>query len=142
MNNKIINTTREIHKRYHKTSGTVSAHTRSAQKITKEWQEKISDDKVKCEESVSPNNNEKIDVIDYDNKIAYELKVSGKNTHHEFYKDIFKLIIFNEYSTEKILKLVFISEKPGIENLKKRIDNKLFDLIKQKHNLTVELISI
>ena len=108
----IIETLRNIHQKYRLKDADVSSHTKSAQRITKEWQAKVCKGLIKSEVSVSPENNEKIDVVDLKDKVAYELKVSGKNTHHEFYKDIVKVLTYNEYqpNESKITKLVLISE--------------------------------
>ena len=105
----IIQKLREIHKTHRLADGDVSAHTKSAQTITKKWQKVVASDSIKVEVKVLPQNDEKIDIIDISYGIAYELKVSGKNTHHEFYKDIAKVLTYNEYQTSKIRKLVFIS---------------------------------
>lgn len=138
----IIDKLREIHKDYRLIKGDVSEHTKSAQRITKAWQAAVKSDYVFVEVSISPNNNEKIDVVDISTKIAYELKVSGKNSHHEFYKDIAKILTYNEYHQVRLRKLIFISEPNGINALKKRLDLKFIDLMKRKHELEFELISI
>ena len=91
---------------------------------------------------VSPENNEKIDVIDLSTKTAYEVKVSGKNTHHEFYKDMAKVLTYNEYTEVKISKLIFLSESEGISSLEKRLDSRFVSLMKRKHHIEFELISI
>ena len=82
--------------------------------------------------------------MDFSTYTAYELKVSGKNTHHEFYKDLIKVLTFNEYqnTNEKISKLVFISEDIGIKSLKGRLDNRFVTLLKNAHGLSVELVGI
>lgn len=53
---------------------------------------------------------QKIDVVDTKAALAYEFKVSGKNACAEFYKDIVKVIIWNERRTKKLCGLVFITE--------------------------------
>ncbi|MFC1866528.1 hypothetical protein ACFL0H_00080 [Thermodesulfobacteriota bacterium] len=138
----IIDKLRKIHKTHRLINGDVSSHTKSAQRITKEWQEAIKTDMVHTEVPVSPENNEKIDVIDLSSKTAYEVKVSGKNTHHEFYKDIAKVLTYNEYEDVKIIKLIFLSEPEGVNSLKKRLDPRFVSLMKRKHNIEFELISI
>ena len=128
----------------------VSQRTRIAQSITKKWQGEVAkhDDffnknTLKIEDEVSKDNNEKIDLVDLKEKTAYELKVSGKNCHHEFYKDLIKVITYNlNPDGEKLKKLIFISEGFGIEKLKGRLDKKLIYEIKCKHDITIELISI
>jgi len=54
---------------------------------------------------------QKIDVIDAETARAYEFKVSGKNAAAEFYKDIVKIIIWNERRKKKLSALVFITEE-------------------------------
>lgn len=141
-NYMIIETIQNIHGKYRLYEGSVSTHTKSAQKITKEWQHAIKSDKISVEVKVSPENNEKIDVIDIRTSTAYELKVSGKNTHHEFYKDLAKVITYNEYQDNKLKKLVFISEASGIESLKSRLDSRFIALIRRLHGLELNFIGI
>ena len=109
----IIDSIREIHPRHRLGSSDVSGHTKSAQTITKEWQKAVQNESVLAEVPVSPKNNEKIDIVDFASGTAYELKVSGKNVHHEFFKDVFKVLTFNEYQdvNGRLGKLVFISEQ-------------------------------
>jgi hypothetical protein len=140
----IIESLRKIHKEYRLMEGGVSSHTKSAQKIIKAWQAVVCSNIVEAEVKVSPHNNERIDVVDNRSHIAYELKVSGKNTHHEFYKDIAKVLTYNEYQeTEfRIWKLVFISEVRGINSLKRRLDTKFISMLERVHNLSIELVCI
>ena len=138
----IVEKLRKIHKTHRLTNGDVSLHTKSAQKITKEWQEAVKAEMIFTEVPVSPENNEKIDVIDLSTKTAYEVKVSGKNTHHEFYKDMAKVLTYNEYTEVKISKLIFLSESEGISSLEKRLDSRFVSLMKRKHHIEFELISI
>ncbi|MBW6482745.1 MAG: hypothetical protein K0B10_06765 [Vicingaceae bacterium] len=154
----ILGTLKSIHQTYRiKTVTGVSEHTKSAQTITKTWQDEVKENnefknkntikieaKVKGENNTNKDNNEKIDLVDLKEKTAYELKVSGKNCHHEFYKDLIKVITYNIYQKEnqKLEKLIFISESFGIEKLKGRLDKKLLYEMKCKHNITIELIPI
>jgi len=140
----IIEELRKIHVKHRLADGDVSAHTKSAQVITKEWQQSVCSGNIKAEVKVSPLGNEKIDIVDLSKNEAYELKVSGKNTHHEFYKDLIKILTYNEYaeSDKKLNKLIFISELNGIKSLEGRLDKKLLSMLKNKHELSVELVSI
>lgn len=143
MSNSIISELKEIHKKYRVESKDVSSQTKFAQLITREWQQQvIKGEIIKPEVRVSTINNEKFDLVDYENLIAYELKVSGKNTHHEFYKNVVKVLTYNCNHETKIEKLVFLSEKKGIDSLEKRIDLKFKELLKNSHNITIELISL
>ena len=140
----IIDSLRSIHKKYRLPEGDVSSHTKSAQRITSEWQEAVCKGEVKTEVEVSPENHERIDVVDHCANVAYELKVSGKNTHHEFYKDLIKVLTYNEYqpTESRISKLVFISESAGIRSLSRRLDSKFIQMLSSNHELSIELVSI
>lgn len=140
----IIESLRSIHKKHRLSEGDVSSHTKSAQRITSEWQEAVCKDAVEAEVKVSPENNERIDVVDHCVNVAYELKVSGKNTHHEFYKDLIKVLTYNEYqeTENRISKLVFISEPVGIKSLSARLDSKFIKMLSANHELSIELVSI
>jgi len=140
----IIAALKEIHAKHRLSEGDVSAHTKSAQIITKEWQASVCNESILSEVPVSPENAEKIDLVDITNHVAFELKVSGNNTHHEFYKDLIKVLTYNEYqnNNNKLIKLVFISESKGIKSLSNRLDTKFLTMLKNTHRLSVELISI
>lgn len=140
----ILDTLIDAHKNNRiKTVTGVSEHTKSAQAITKEWQGEVKKILVFVEKEVISGKNEKIDLVDLKEKTAYELKVSGKNCHHEFYKDLIKVITYNLYhSKNKLKKLIFISEDYGIEKLVSRLDKKLIYEIKCKHDIVIELVAI
>lgn len=94
--------------------GSVSDHTRDAQKIAKLWMTacwKIDPARIKYEVGIHPELNQRIDVVDEEERTAYEFKVSGKNATAEFYKDIVKVILWNEQRPDKIKRLIFITEK-------------------------------
>jgi len=38
---------------------------------------------------------EKFDLVDVEDRVVYELKTSGNNASHEFYKNVFKVIVHN-----------------------------------------------
>jgi hypothetical protein len=60
-----------------------------------------------------------IDLLDAENGIAYELKYSHKNVKHEFYKDLFKILIYNDDPANnlKINRFVFLCHHKGISSL-------------------------
>jgi hypothetical protein len=60
---------------------------------------------------VAPELDQKIDVIEPETASAYEFKVSGKNACAEFYKDVVKVIMWNEKRNKKLSNLVFITEE-------------------------------
>lgn len=91
-----------------------------ADKLCKQWQElalKIPNSEFVAEANVAGNS--PIDLLDLSNGIAYELKYSHKNVKHEFYKDLFKVLIFNQEPSNniKIKTFVFLCHYKGIGSL-------------------------
>jgi hypothetical protein len=60
---------------------------------------------------VAPELDQKIDIVDQEKGRAYEFKVSGKNAWAEFYKDVVKVIIWNQKRKKRLSSLVFITEE-------------------------------
>jgi len=93
----------------------VSEHTKNAQAICKAWRRAVHElnpDRFEIEALVAPELDQKIDIVDKETACAYEFKVSGKNAWAEFYKDIVKLIIWNEKKrNRKLSSLTFITEE-------------------------------
>lgn len=143
---KITEPLKNLYQKYRSSDASVSEHTKSAQSITKEWQKAVViKDIIEAEVPIIKNAKEKIDVVDFDREIAYELKVSGKNVEHEFYKDIFKVVTFNNNNSgRKLSTFIFISEEEGIKKLKLstlyRETEKYFK--KKSHLLNIELVEI
>jgi hypothetical protein len=82
-----------------KDSSDVSENTKNAQSIAKAWRgavHTLDPDRFHIEALVTPELDQKIDILDTETACAYEFKVSGKNAWAEFYKDIVKVIIWNE----------------------------------------------
>ena len=110
-----------------KNSSSVSEHTRDAQAIGKTWQLKVikrNRNRYQTEQPVLAGLHEKIprekiDIVDMEKGIAYEFNVSGKSARDEFYKDIVKVILWNNNHEKKLSKVVFISAK---EHGKKLLD--------------------
>jgi hypothetical protein len=97
-----------------KDSSDVSQNTKNAQSIAKAWGgavHTLDPDRFQIEALVTPEPDQKIDILDMKTACAYEFKVSGKNAWAEFYKDIVKVIIWNEKRKKKISCLVFITEE-------------------------------
>jgi hypothetical protein len=97
-----------------KDSSDVSENTKNAQAIAKAWRTivyELNPDRFQIEVMVAPDLDQKIDVVDSETACAYEFKVSGKNAWAEFYKDIVKVIIWNERREKKLSALVFITEE-------------------------------
>jgi hypothetical protein len=97
-----------------KNSSDVSENTKNAQAIAKSWRSAVhalDPDRFQIEAMVTPELDQKIDIVDQENACAYEFKVSGKNAPAEFYKDIVKVIIWNQKRKKKLSSLVFITEE-------------------------------
>jgi hypothetical protein len=95
-------------------SSTVSEHTKNAQLIAKSWRSavhQLDPDRFHIEAMVTPELDQKIDIVDTETGSAYEFKVSGKNAWAEFYKDIVKALIWNKKRNKKLSRLVFITEE-------------------------------
>jgi hypothetical protein len=97
-----------------KNSSDVSKNTKNAQSIAREWRSdvhKLDPERFQIEAMVTPELDQRIDVVDLGAARAYEFKVSGKNAPAEFYKDIVKVLIWNERCNKKLRGLVFITEE-------------------------------
>jgi hypothetical protein len=97
-------------------------NTKNAQAIAKAWRgavHKLDPDRFHIEAMVTPELDQKIDIVDTETTCAYEFKVSGKNAWAEFYKDVVKVLIWNEHRKKKLSCLTFITEekcgKPFLE---------------------------
>src|SRR5665213_2043682 len=97
-----------------KSSSDVSENTKNASAITKSWRglvHELGSDRFQIEAMVSPELDQRIDVVDRETACAYEFKVSGKGACAEFYKDIVKVIVWNQKQKKKLISLVFITEE-------------------------------
>ena len=97
-----------------KDSNDVSENTKNAQAVAKAWRgavHELDPDRFQIEAMVAPELDQKIDIVDPEAACAYEFKVSGKNASAEFYKDIVKVIIWNQRRKKKLSSLVFITEE-------------------------------
>jgi hypothetical protein len=86
-----------------------------------------------------------IDVFDQKSRVAFELKVSANNPHHEFYKDIFKVLVFNDVlqrmNVKPIRKLVFLAPTEGARKLDNEFANNAIALAKGS-GLKVKVVAI
>lgn len=122
--------------------GSVGDHTRNAAAIAREWKiacVALAPKRIGYEVPVLPGLNQRLDLLDHEEACAYEFKVSGKNAYAEFYKDIIKILMWNEEKEEKIRKLVFITEEVwGRKHLDTEMP-KAFVRFLRKHGLEVEI---
>ncbi len=100
----------------------VSIQTKASGKVCRTWQESVLDQfgsRFEREYPVGQGFREKIDLVDRTKGIAYELKVSKNNTHFEFYRDVFKVLIHNRTSPSfRIRRLYSITPHAGAEKVR------------------------
>jgi hypothetical protein len=114
MRHPIVAAAAEAFKALLRIGSDVSAHTRNAQAIAKAWRTAAFDldpARFAYEVPVRPDFDQRIDVLDRDEMCAFEFKVSGKNATAEFYRDVVKILLWNDRHEKKINKLVFITEE-------------------------------
>lgn len=114
----------EAHASLWSAGSNVSAQTRKAQAICNLWQGAVTQkfsDRFQAEYGINRSKggpSQKIDLVDLEDRAAYELKSSPNNVHMEIYRDVFKALVFNERNPSECLKtLVFIAPKIGIQKL-------------------------
>lgn len=117
--NGIIEAARIAHRQLWRATSDERIGDKQASAVTRAWQSSVASKNVQCEVPITEDLKEKIDIIDFSTATAYEMKVSGKNPHHEFYKDIFKVIVYNQHHDKKLERLVFLTEKDGADRLNK-----------------------
>jgi hypothetical protein len=92
----------------------VSDRTKEAQQLLKQLEKDLSINTLSFEEPVKGADNEKFDIFDAEAQTVYEIKLSGKNIGHEYYKDLFKVLVHNKSATLKIKRFVFVTEKNAL----------------------------
>lgn len=120
----------------------VSTHTKNAQTIAKAWRTAAFDldpSRYRYEVPVHPDFDQRIDVLDQEEMCAFEFKVSGKNATAEFYRDVVKVLLWNERHETKIKKLVFITEETYGRRYLDTPMPKAFIRFLQSHGLEVEI---
>lgn len=102
----------------------VSRQTKKAQATCKYWQKTVKQkfgNRFAVEHGINGKKggrSQKIDLVDLEDRAAYELKSSPNNVHMEIYRDVFKALVFNERNpAERIKTLVFIAPRSGIQKL-------------------------
>jgi len=137
--NRIVESARVSYGQHWRTTSDESTGDKQAANVTKAWQQDVVSNDIRCEVRVGKGLKEKIDIIDDSANMAYEMKVSGKNPHHEFYRDIFKVIIYNQHHAKKLKGLVFITEQDGADKLNKGLGKAVMELLaRHKLDITVD----
>ncbi len=114
MSDPIIQAAQVAFKQRLQDNNDVSDNTRNAQAIAKAWRSAVhtlDPDRYQIEALVAPDLDQKIDILDTETNTVYEFKVSGKNATGEFYKDVVKVIVWNQKRKKKLNRLVFITEE-------------------------------
>jgi hypothetical protein len=142
MNHPVVRAAKEAFKARVMAGSDVSTHTKNAQAIAKAWRAAAFDldpSRYQYEVPVRPDFDQRIDVLDREEMCAFEFKVSGKNATAEFYRDVVKVLLWNERHEMKIRKLVFITEETyGRKYLDKPMP-KAFIHFLENHGLAVEI---
>jgi hypothetical protein len=120
----IVISARKAHGQAWKRGSHVGTQTKSAIAVCQSWQNAIRKefgDRFVPEHLCGMDGvNQKIDLVDTKERVAYELKVSPNNTHMEFYRDVFKVLVFNRRNPKnKLRKLIFITPEEGAAKLRK-----------------------
>ena len=86
---------------------------------------------------------ERIDLVDLQDALAYEFKVSKNNTRFEFYRDIFKVAVHNRREhCVQIKKLVFITPNEGAAKLRTGYGDAVRKLATEKHGIEIEICGV
>ena len=118
--NRVVELARKAHQAHWRMSGHEGTGDRLAKRVTDQWQASLqaeSSSRYAVEVSIAPNLRERIDVVDLTDGIAYELKVSPNNTHFEFYRDIFKVIIARDSGLKQIRRFIFLTPRNAANKL-------------------------
>lgn len=142
MPHPIVSVAKEAFRSRILTGSDVSTHARNAQAVAKAWRiaaVALDPSRYQHEVPVHPEFDQRIDVLDRREMYAFEFKVSGKNATAEFYKDIVKILLWNERHEDKIRGLIFITEEScGRRHLDTPMPRAFISFLR-KHDLTVEV---
>lgn len=112
----------EAHRQIWSPGKDVSEQTKKSQRICAVWQDVVLERfGARFAREVCLNESglaQKIDLVDWEERVAYELKASPNNVHMEIYRDVFKALVYNERNpNSKLRTLVFIAPAGGIRSL-------------------------
>ncbi len=144
----VVDIAKQIHQANWSEGSHVSTQTKAAQRISGEWQNAVlkhfgarfSREYLVAALAVGY---ERIDLVDMHEGVAFEMKVSPKNTHFEFYRDIFKLAVHNKENQHfKLNRLVFITPKKGAEKLQSAFVKSVSTIAGEQLGFEVEVVGI
>lgn len=119
---EIVELARNAHRLHWAMTGIESEGDRRAARVTTTWQQDVMTrfgSYLMPEFSIGEGFGERIDLVDTQELVAYELKVSPNNTHFEFYRDIFKVIIARDNALHNLNHFVFITPEIGARKLQR-----------------------
>lgn len=119
---EIVERARESHRLHWAMTGSESEGDRRAALVTKTWQQDVVSRLgavLVPEFPIGGSLRQRIDLVDTQELVAYELKVSPNNTHFEFYRDIFKVIIARDNALPGLAHFVFITPEVGARALQR-----------------------
>lgn len=132
----IVSLAKKAHRTHWRMSGQESEGDKMAATVTKEWQSSVLNlsNEFEAEFPIECGCNEKIDLFDTRNGIAYELKASPNNAHFEFYRDIFKVLVCNKGRKGLIKKFIFLVPGKGFKHLQRGLGKEV-----QKLDCNIEI---
>ncbi len=118
----VVTIASKIHSELWGKGSDVGAQTKRSNTVCRAWQEAVKTkfpQRFEAEHCLNKTGrSQQIDLVDFCERVAYELKSSPNNVHMEIYRDVFKALVFNHRNPDmKIQKLVFIAPKEGIAQL-------------------------
>jgi hypothetical protein len=119
---KIIRIAREVHRQHWRMSGDEGTGDKLAAVVTEGWQNFVLSElpgRFAKERKIADHLNERIDLVDMEAGIAYELKVSPNNDHMEFYRDIFKVLVARNHTLPDLKAFYFICPREAVSRYKR-----------------------
>jgi hypothetical protein len=108
---QVVRLAREVHSSLWRMSSDESIGDKLAARITSAWQDRVQGtfpERFVSEHPVARHLHERIDLVDLEHGVAYELKVSPNNDHFEFYRDIFKVLIARDNLLPQLREFCFL----------------------------------
>jgi hypothetical protein len=93
-------------------------------------------------EPVPGSSRSRIDAVDFVQGVAYEFKVSGKNPHHRFFRDLWKVAVLNAKGSLPVRKLIFVVGKPGERELADAFTSEVCAVAARTLGIEVEIVGV
>ena len=111
MRDLVVKHARKAHREHWRMTGDKGTGDRLASAVTRSWQRAVTaaaPKRFEVEYRVASGLRERIDLVDPQDGVAYELKVSPNNAHFEFYRDIFKVLLARDRRLPSLRQFVFL----------------------------------